>query len=461
MFAGLSISGKAFLLRYCKNMLAPDSGLTVFDTVDCKPRIVSPSAILLASLLAFGVVGLDAKTAVIEFPNGDRLTGEVVSVSGDVITFRPQWGGELELDRKGLNLIEQEDAAPPTDAGTAPEPGKADGKASVEPKPEPDTKADKPENPAATNTKGKPADAQKAKAAQTKPEPAQPPVDKESIKVAAKKEPPPKPAPKAAAKKSPSAKPTETAESSADLPDPEAVQAWWESLWTWWKEDRPFQKWNTRIDFSVSEQAGERDRSDVDIRVQTVRKFESSELRLKWDYDFGTQTRNGETSKSTDRYTLESRYRHDLNKQQNFFVESNTRYHSDQIKEIDMELEQSVGLGFRFLKTKKMDGSITPLITAERLDRNDIEGDWQPEASIRQDFNWRISKIFSAKQDFRYQVDLNETDLYEIEANFRLSAKVTKSVDVNLRYEYDQNQDVREGIDPVSTKTVVGLGVRF
>lgn len=63
-----------------------------------------------AFLCLLGVLPLAASADVVHLANGDRVTGELVSMDGSTVVFDTEWGGQLRVEREAVRSIDTEEA---------------------------------------------------------------------------------------------------------------------------------------------------------------------------------------------------------------------------------------------------------------------------------------------------------------------------------------------------------------
>ncbi len=203
-----------------------------------------------------------------------------------------------------------------------------------------------------------------------------------------------------------------------------------------------FDDWKKRLEFGMTTQSGRRDKTDFSFRLNMQRRFEKNQYRFQSRYLYGKN--RGE--KSTDKQNASFLWRRDI--APGVFYQTDTLYSVDEIKEIDLNLEQRLGLGYRFVDTEKFKLS-TGAGTGGRLrtDRN-MSNAFEYLFDVFEDIDYRVSKRLRLTQDFRIALPLSETDQYLIDFRAAMVTDITESLDLSVRYqlEYDNSlsRDRRE-----------------
>lgn len=187
--------------------------------------------------------------------------------------------------------------------------------------------------------------------------------------------------------------------------------------------------WDKRLQFGLDSTKGRRDQSSQNYRLEMDRKFESSRITLKSEYVFGQA--NGATTR--DRLSSSYRWRKDF--APGVFYESQSEYFSDQIKLIDSNIEQKLGLGTRLLDQKHSVLSAGLGASGRWREIASRDSDVVYLVSVFQDWDYRMSERIRVKQDFSFAMPLEESDDYELNFSAALTSAVTNSINLSFRYE--------------------------
>lgn len=146
-----------------------------------------------------------------------------------------------------------------------------------------------------------------------------------------------------------------------------------------------------------------------------------------------------ETVKSVDRYDGNFTYRRDLSGP--FFLQNSLGGRVDQIKGINHEVQELVGLGIRLEPTENMELIMGGGGGVEEFDPEfeDTRSGVHPVANFFQEFTWRPFEKVTVAQEFNYFVNPEDNQQY----NYVLSASFRYRLTDLLGFEvsYDQNFD--------------------
>lgn len=110
----------------------------------------------------------------------------------------------------------------------------------------------------------------------------------------------------------------------------------------------PLHGWKKRLQLGMTAQSGRDDKTDLYYRFDMQRTREKHQYRLDAEYFYG---KTGDTITSS-KFKSDFRWRQDIGP--GVFYQSTTSYGSDEVKLIDANLEQKLGLGLRFIETDTM-----------------------------------------------------------------------------------------------------------
>ncbi len=215
-----------------------------------------------------------------------------------------------------------------------------------------------------------------------------------------------------------------------------------------------FEDWTRQFEFGMNLQSGRRDKFDYNARFNMRRRIEKNDFRFEARRYFGE---SGE-EKTTDRVYSNFRWRRDLSP--GVFYQSDTLYSSDAIKEIDLNLEQTLGLGYRLLNQKSLKVSTGGGLSGRYREDNVDNGNTNYLLDLFQDLDYRLSSRLRLTQEFRIALPPDERSEYEYEFQAGIVSKVTDALHLSIRYqlEYDKSlpEDRRE-----DQRIVSSLGIDF
>lgn len=229
-------------------------------------------------------------------------------------------------------------------------------------------------------------------------------------------------------------------------------------------EEKPkgwFADWKQQIRVGYTWESSTVRNDDLAVRYTAERAFEKSSLRVEGRYEYGSR-KSGDDPKVIvrDRWLASGRYRGDIYGDK-FFLQLDSNYLRDQIKSIQHEFRQNVGIGWRFLNRERLKVSLVPQVTYRYLQ---LSG--QPSSS---------ESLFSLSQDLRYEFNERVVILQSASAswdpeaftrssydfNARLEVSLTEAVFVNIAYEFEFDYEIDVGVDRKTQRTVLMLGWKF
>tara|TARA_B100000900_G_scaffold384486_1_gene373345 strand:- start:588 stop:1493 length:906 start_codon:yes stop_codon:yes gene_type:complete len=215
-----------------------------------------------------------------------------------------------------------------------------------------------------------------------------------------------------------------------------------------------FENWSRQFEFGMNLQSGRRDKLDYNARFNVRRRIEKNDFRFEARRYFGESDRG----KTTDRLYSNLRWRRDLSP--GVFYQTDTLYSSDAIKEIDINLEQTLGLGYRLLNQKALKVSTGAGLSGRYREDNVDNGNTNYLFDVFQDLDYRLGSRLRFTQEFRIALPPDERSEYEYEFQAGIVSKVTDSLHLSIRYqlEYDRSlpEDRRE-----DQRVVSSVGIDF
>jgi len=215
-----------------------------------------------------------------------------------------------------------------------------------------------------------------------------------------------------------------------------------------------FENWSRQFEFGMNLQSGRRDKFDYNARFNIRRRIEKNDFRFEARRYFG----ESDQGKTTDRLYSNFRWRRDLSP--GVFYQTDTLYSSDAIKEIDVNLEQTLGLGYRLLNQKALKVSTGAGLSGRYREDNVDNGNTNYLLDAFQDLDYRLGSRLRFTQEFRIALPPDERSEYEYEFQAGIVSKVTDSLHLSIRYqlEYDRSlpEDRRE-----DQRIVSSVGIDF
>jgi len=212
--------------------------------------------------------------------------------------------------------------------------------------------------------------------------------------------------------------------------------------------------WTQQIEFGMSSQNGRRDKVDFNGLYSMHQKIQSNDFRWLFRRYYGESNQE----KTTDRTNSDFRWRHDISP--GVFYQSVTEYSSDRIKEIDLNLEQTLGVGYRLLNQRALKVSTGMGMSSRYRDTATESGETSYLVDLFQDVDYRVSNRLRLTQEFKLEVPPDNDEEYEYEFRMGMTSKVNEALHLSLRYqlEYDRSlpEDRRE-----DQRVVSSLGIDF
>lgn len=231
---------------------------------------------------------------------------------------------------------------------------------------------------------------------------------------------------------------------------------------------KPRFKWmNRQIDLGYARQDGARNKEDVSARLQAEGRRGSDTFR-------GTAriTRSeAENRLVVDRQDADFRWRRDFNSR--LFTQTLTTYAADDVRKINLSLEQQIGGGYRIVDTRRQKVNIGLGAVLQRLDRDgydeytgvlgsafqDYVLQWNPRLRLTQEATVLVAEQGSiARYGGQSSVQAPSDGNYRVKFNAALQTKMTDKVSLNLRYEYDYDHSLPEPVLRSDSRLTTSLG---
>ena len=198
-------------------------------------------------------------------------------------------------------------------------------------------------------------------------------------------------------------------------------------------------KGNLRVGMNVS--SGDRKWTETALRgnLEIKPKGRPDFYRFTGSYTYReTEKSNGDKYKSTDRYDGAFIYRRSFS-DDNWFLQNSMSARVDQIKGIDNELQELVGLGYQYKPSNQLEllfggsGGIEDYQTKSDDSRNGVN----QVLNVFQEFTWQPFTRTSFVQKFNYYWEPDYTERY----NYVISAAVRIRLTDLLGFEFSYNQN--------------------
>ena len=217
---------------------------------------------------------------------------------------------------------------------------------------------------------------------------------------------------------------------------------------------KPLPPWKKTVEFGMTLQSGRRDKMDVSGRFSANRNVATDQYRIRARYLYGETN----SEKSTNLLESSFRWRRDLSPR--IFTQALTAYNSDEIKRINHDFSQGVGLGRKVYNLDNLSVTMGGGATARYRDENGDPPVWNYMVDAFQDVEYEINKIFRLTQDASVLIEPEDPDNYLLKLNAALIGRITEAVSMSMRYEYEYDNSLT-GDNRLNQRIITSLGYLF
>jgi putative salt-induced outer membrane protein YdiY len=228
-------------------------------------------------------------------------------------------------------------------------------------------------------------------------------------------------------------------------------------------------QWIRQLDFGYARQDGAKSRQELSARAQI-------EARAGRDNYRGTARVLRAESQgvlTSDRHEADFRWRREFNKR--LFGQALTTYASDDIRKINLSLEQQVGGGYRIIDGERQKLNLGLGAVLQRLAREGYENHTALLGSAFQDYAFALNDRFRITQEATFLVS-DEVSMavrggqsalplvpsqggnFRLRFNTNLQSKMTSQISLNLRYEYDYDRSLPDPNLRTDSRLTTSLG---
>ncbi|MBT64919.1 MAG: hypothetical protein CML13_17100 [Puniceicoccaceae bacterium] len=168
--------------------------------------------------------------------------------------------------------------------------------------------------------------------------------------------------------------------------------------------------------------------------------------RLSGSYTYRqTEAANGNEYKSTDKMDAEFTYRRTF--WDDWFVQNALGYRADHIKGIDREAQESVGIGYRYKPSSKVNVLFGAGGGVEELDADyeDTRSGFNPLLNVFQEATWSPIKRTTLVQKFNYYINPEDSQQYNYIFSAALRLRLTDLLGFEFSYNKSFDNDVGDG----------------
>lgn len=208
-------------------------------------------------------------------------------------------------------------------------------------------------------------------------------------------------------------------------------------------------KWKRQVDLGYVQQSGARDKEDISVRLQLDGKegdntFRGTARLLQSEADGRTVTNRREA---------DFRWRYDINKR--LFTQALTTYETDEVRKVDLSLEQQIGGGYRVIDSARHKVNVGLGAVVQYLERANTDEQTAVLGSFFQDYAYQWNSRVKLVQESSLMISDTGTlnvksaltsapveGSYRMRFNTGLQSKVTDRMSLNVRFEYDYDRSV-------------------
>lgn len=227
-------------------------------------------------------------------------------------------------------------------------------------------------------------------------------------------------------------------------------------------------RWKRQIDIGFSQQSGTKSKEDLTVRGQFDGRIGANTYR-------GTARLLQAESQDkviTDRHEADFRWRHEVTKR--LFTQTQTTYAVDDVRQIELSVEQQVGGGYKVLDAPRHQANVGVGAVFQYLDREGFDPSHGLLASFFQDYAYTLNSRIKLTQETNVLVSDSSTfalqggkpglsgtaadGAYRVKFNAAVQSKVTPEVVFNVRFEYDYDHSVADAELRADQRLTTSLG---
>lgn len=230
-------------------------------------------------------------------------------------------------------------------------------------------------------------------------------------------------------------------------------------------------RWKGKVEFGLANQQGRANNNNFSLRADAERTRGRDNLRLSGRYLYG---KTAETVTS-DRQDVNFRWRHELSDA--VFSQTVSSYTADAITGIDYDLEQNAGIGYKILRRPRHTASIGTGLTLQYRSATDLNESFAYLGEVFQDYTYKINGHFTLLQEagalyapeargistYSGNTLLSQSDTrsYKVHFNTTLQGKISQSISLNVRYEYEYDSTIADLTARTDQRITSSIGYAF
>jgi hypothetical protein len=221
----------------------------------------------------------------------------------------------------------------------------------------------------------------------------------------------------------------------------------------------PLKGWNSSFHLGLVARRGDDSDNDLVLRFRSERTTAAgNDHRIQARYYYAEDVFSDDVKQETDnQLTADYRYRHRLTDP--FFLQSDSRYYRDAITQMDHEVTQTVGIGYR-AERERWSLSLTP---AAGVQWRELAGEDSTHAvvGLYQTFDIELTQTMKLRQDFDYLVAVDDSDDWSSRFGLELTQKIGAVWSLALRYDFIYDSIVGKDASEDQQRLAFSLGVDF
>lgn len=196
------------------------------------------------------------------------------------------------------------------------------------------------------------------------------------------------------------------------------------------------------------------------LNLRASKKSGLNNYALRAFYNFSKQTQtNGTTNKTLDKWGGGFVYSRDLSER--WFLQSDTDYLRDLVKNIDHQVTQTVSLGYKVYDTETFKLSLLPGVAGQYLEAQGFNERWLGYVTFGDEMSYIFNSIFRLEQSAGIRLNPTDTSEYQWNANLAFISKLSDWIEASLNYQYTYDSTVGPGKVRGEQQITFALGIPF
>lgn len=251
-----------------------------------------------------------------------------------------------------------------------------------------------------------------------------------------------------------------TTKATASTPAVSEAKTTSESIDAFLERIRLLKGWKTDLAIGLGYVSGEKDSANTTVTFNTEHKWTSQEFRYELLQEYEkVAAPHGDDYVSKDRLKTSARYRHDISER--IFGGFKSSYSYDSIKEIDRDLSESLGIGWRAFKTPRLNLTFTPACTLQKQIIRGESKDIIYSPTFFEELTYDLTKTTSLRQEFTVLFPVNGGNDNSYHFSLTFKSMLSDHLSLNFLYLFDSDGTLPSDIEPAESSVNMLLGVSF